>query len=120
MGAVYRGDQARHPKVIHLYKYTADGSGSRFLDIVSEIGAVVSQVVLTSMLLMIGLGYTLLQSKIGELDIIIPMAVLIGVFHILIVGVGKLRDDASTKFHENEGSACLSLGVCSARRSVKR
>lgn len=90
-------------RVVHLYKYTADGVGIKALDVLGEISAMVAQVVLTSMLLMIGLGYTLLQSRIGELDILIPIVLLIAVFHIVLVGVGRIRDDASTKFHENEG-----------------
>lgn len=62
-----------------------------------------SQVTQTSLLILIALGYTLLQSKIGELDLMIPMCFMIGVIHIMLVGFGKIKDDASYKFHENEG-----------------
>merc|ERR1712187_426649 len=46
---------------------------------------------------------TLLQSRIGELDLMIPVSFMIGVVHIMLVGFGKIKDDASYKYHENEG-----------------
>jgi hypothetical protein len=52
---------------------------------------------------LIALGYTLLQSKIGELDLMIPMCFMIGVIHVMLVGFGKIKDDAHYKYHENEG-----------------
>eukprot|EP00927_Polykrikos_kofoidii_P031008 TRINITY_DN26675_c0_g1_i1.p1 TRINITY_DN26675_c0_g1~~TRINITY_DN26675_c0_g1_i1.p1 ORF type:complete len:496 (-),score=59.80 TRINITY_DN26675_c0_g1_i1:163-1491(-) len=88
---------------VHLFAYSYDGQGLKALEVLSEVLFMVSQVMQTSLLILIGLGYTLLQSKIGELDIIIPMCFMLGIIHILLVGFGKLRDDASYKYHENEG-----------------
>merc|ERR1712190_578530 len=62
-----------------------------------------AQVVQTSLLILIALGYTLLQSRIGDLDLMIPMCFMIGVIHMMLVGFGKIKDDASYKYHENEG-----------------
>merc|ERR1712045_1554 len=69
----------------------------------SEIFSMLSQITMTSLLILIGLGYTLLQSRIGELDLMIPLCFMVGVIHIMLVGFGKIKDDASYKFHENEG-----------------
>merc|ERR1712045_634612 len=69
----------------------------------SEIFSMLSQITMTSLLILIGLGYTLLQSRIGELDLMIPLCFMVGVIHIMLVGFGKIKDDASYKYHENEG-----------------
>merc|ERR1711879_583671 len=73
------------------------------LEVLSEIMFMLSQVIQTSLLILIALGYTLIQSKIGELDLMIPMCFMVGIIHIMLVGFGKLQDDASYKYHENEG-----------------
>jgi hypothetical protein len=39
----------------------------------------------------------------GDLDVVIPVVFIVGVMHVLLVGFGKIKDDASYKFHENEG-----------------
>jgi len=88
---------------LHLWRYAYDGSGMKALEVFSEILFMVSQVTQTSLLILIALGYTLLQSQIGELDLMIPMCFMVGVIHIMLVGFGKIKDDASYKFHENEG-----------------
>merc|ERR1712007_294750 len=65
--------------------------------------------------ILIGLGYTLLQSKIGELELMIPMCFMVAVIHVMLVGFGKIKDDASYKFHENEGIVgwlLLGLRLC--------
>eukprot|EP00429_Kryptoperidinium_foliaceum_P069453 CAMPEP_0176068552 /NCGR_PEP_ID=MMETSP0120_2-20121206/34221_1 /TAXON_ID=160619 /ORGANISM="Kryptoperidinium foliaceum, Strain CCMP 1326" /LENGTH=362 /DNA_ID=CAMNT_0017402175 /DNA_START=255 /DNA_END=1343 /DNA_ORIENTATION=- len=87
----------------HLCRYSFDGSGVKALEVLSEILFMMSQVTQTSLLILIALGYTLLQSKIGELDLMIPMCFMVGIIHIMLVGFGKIKDDASYKFHENEG-----------------
>eukprot|EP00933_Yihiella_yeosuensis_P064501 TRINITY_DN67890_c0_g1_i1.p1 TRINITY_DN67890_c0_g1~~TRINITY_DN67890_c0_g1_i1.p1 ORF type:complete len:218 (-),score=22.74 TRINITY_DN67890_c0_g1_i1:315-968(-) len=93
--------QACH--TVHLLVYKFDGDGVKPLEVISEILFMLSQVTQTSLLILIALGYTLLQSRIGELDLMIPMCFMTGVIHIMLVGFGKIKDDASYKFHENEG-----------------
>ncbi|CAE8660626.1 unnamed protein product, partial [Polarella glacialis] len=88
---------------LHLWAYKFDGDGIKPLEVLSEILFMLSQVTQTSLLILIGLGYTLLQSRIGELDLMIPMCFMVGVIHIMLVGFGKIKDDAAYKFHENEG-----------------
>lgn len=93
--------QAFH--TLHLWRYSYDGDGIKPLEVLSEILFMLSQVLQTSLLILIALGYTLLQSRIGELDLMIPMCFMVGVIHIMLVGFGKIKDDASYKYHENEG-----------------
>jgi len=88
---------------LHLRCYKYDGDGLKFLEILSEILFMLSQMSQSSLLILIALGYTLLQSKLGELDLMIPMCLLIAFIHMMLVGLGKLEDDAPYRFHKNEG-----------------
>jgi hypothetical protein len=88
---------------MHFRSYSYDGQGLKALDVIAEILNVLSQVIGTSLLILIGLGYTLLHSKLGNLDVVIPVVFIVGVLHVLLVGFGKIKDDASYKFYENEG-----------------
>lgn len=88
---------------IHMVVYFSDGRGMKAMHVLSEILFMLAQVLQTSLLILIGLGYTLLQSHIGELDLMIPMCFMIAVIHIMLVGFGKIKDDAAYKYHENEG-----------------
>lgn len=87
----------------HLWGYRSNGSGMRFLDVIAEVLFTFSQVIISSLLITIGLGYTLVQSKLGDLDLMVPLVFLIAMIHVVLVGIGKSKDDSSTKFHENEG-----------------
>lgn len=88
---------------VHLLLYKQNGYGVKALEVFSEILAVLSHVALASLLILIALGYTLLQSRIGDLDLMIPLCFIVGVFHVLLVTFAKIRDDASYNFHEHEG-----------------
>ena len=88
---------------IHFQVYSYDGQGFKALDVIAELLNILSQVVGSSLLILIALGYTLLHSKLGNLDVVIPVVFIIGVLHVLLVGFGKIKDDASFKFYENEG-----------------
>lgn len=90
-------------QLIHFWFYSYDGQGLKALDVIAEILNVLSQVVATSLLILIALGYTLLHSKLGNLDVVIPVVFIVAVLHVLLVGFGKIKDDASYKFYENEG-----------------
>merc|ERR1712048_476776 len=87
----------------HLVLYRLNGRGARAMEVLSEILFMLSQIIQTSLLITIALGYTLVQSKLGKLGIMIPLCSLIALIHIILVGLGKLQDDASHKFHEHEG-----------------
>jgi len=88
---------------IHLWSYSSDGQGFKALNVIGQMSESLSQVVLSSLLILIALGYTLLHSSLGNLDIVIPIVFIIGIVHLLLVGFGKIKDDASYKFSENEG-----------------
>ncbi|CAD7951464.1 unnamed protein product [Amoebophrya sp. A120] len=88
---------------IHLYAYSYNGYGVKALDVLNSALLAVTQVSIQSLLILIALGYTLLQKSLGDLDIVIPVIFVIVTVNVLLVGFSKLKDDASFKFMENEG-----------------
>eukprot|EP00916_Digyalum_oweni_P005089 GHVL01009038.1.p1 GENE.GHVL01009038.1~~GHVL01009038.1.p1 ORF type:complete len:391 (+),score=38.45 GHVL01009038.1:42-1214(+) len=64
------------------------------------------QITITSLLLLISLGFTILHSKLAKLEHTLPMVLFIMVIvHVLLVVIAKIKDDTSYKFHETEGFA---------------
>jgi len=58
---------------------------------------------MTCLLILIGMGYTLLRSKLGTSDFTLPLCGVVAGVHAVLVTVGRLQDDAHYKYHENEG-----------------
>merc|ERR1719502_199699 len=88
---------------LHLLSYSQNGVGVKALDVINDILGAITQVLIQSLLILIGLGYTILQSNLGDLDIIIPVVFIVVIINVLLVGFSKIKDDASYKFYENEG-----------------
>jgi len=62
-----------------------------------------SQVVQTTLLISIALGYTLLHVSMDELALVKPITFVVFVIHAALVAVGKLHGDSHFKYHEHEG-----------------
>lgn len=89
---------------LHLVSYSSNGVGVKALDVVNDVLGSITQVLLQSLLILIALGYTILQSNLGDLDIILPVVFIVVIINVLLVGFSKIKDDASYKFYENEGA----------------
>jgi hypothetical protein len=90
--------------LLHLWNYRGNGIGLWTLDALSEILFMLSQVVRTTIFIAIAMGYTLLPSATGQLGLMKAIAALALCVHAALVGFGKLQDDESCKYHENEGA----------------
>mmetsp|Transcript_118667 Transcript_118667/g.369706 ORF Transcript_118667/g.369706 Transcript_118667/m.369706 type:complete len:436 (+) Transcript_118667:158-1465(+) len=87
----------------HLFLYSSNGSGCQALEVLSEIAFVISQIVQTCLFILIALGYTLVQNNLGDLDMVVPLYLAVGIIHVVLVLVTKVQDEASHRFHDNEG-----------------
>jgi len=87
----------------HLLAYERNGVGEPGLDASADILFMLSQVVNCTLLLLIAQGYTLIQSKDAEWAAIKPLAAVVALLHVMLVGHGKLQGDHAEKHHENEG-----------------
>jgi len=89
---------------LHLWRFGADGIGIHSLDLMSEVLFMLSQVVQTTLLIAIGMGYTLFPSRESRMVVVKWIALLSLVIHAALVSFGKSQDESSCKFHENEGA----------------
>uniref|UniRef100_A0A7S1L7D0 GPR180/TMEM145 transmembrane domain-containing protein n=1 Tax=Alexandrium catenella TaxID=2925 RepID=A0A7S1L7D0_ALECA len=93
----------------HLSVYQANGSGVRLLDVLGELCSMLSQILLTSLSIFLAKGYTILPAEQVSLRSSLPALAVIVATHLAITGAAKTRDDASFKFHENEGACGIVL-----------
>jgi hypothetical protein len=89
---------------LHLYAYSKNGTGLRTLDILSEVASMTSQILVTSLSIFIAHGHTILPGIKSPISVLLGAFGIIVLIHMIVVVSGKFRDDASFKFHENEGS----------------
>lgn len=90
-------------EIVHLWRFRSDGEGLQMLDTLSQVLLMMSQVVQTTLLITIALGYTLLHLSMDELSMVKPIIFVICVIHAALVAMGKLSSDHKFKYHENEG-----------------
>jgi len=89
---------------LHFLLYSQDGVGSAAVEAVAEVLFMVSQVLSSTLLIIIAQGYTLTRSSGCGLDLVRHVAVAVAILHVVLVGHGKLQGEASYKYHGNEGA----------------
>lgn len=94
--------QALH--LYHLSSFEENGVGHQGADLLAEVFFMLSQVAGASLLIAIAQGYTILRSKLGEVELLTPVVAVVAVLHVLLVAVGKLQGEEHCKYHENEGA----------------
>mmetsp|Transcript_68114 Transcript_68114/g.221785 ORF Transcript_68114/g.221785 Transcript_68114/m.221785 type:complete len:442 (-) Transcript_68114:37-1362(-) len=87
----------------HLAVYRSNGIGSMTMEVLSEVFFIACQVIQTSLLILIASGYTLLQSKLGDLDIVLPICFLVAILHIALAVLDRTQVESSTKFTDHDG-----------------
>mmetsp|Transcript_79406 Transcript_79406/g.190637 ORF Transcript_79406/g.190637 Transcript_79406/m.190637 type:complete len:439 (-) Transcript_79406:205-1521(-) len=92
--------QALH--LAHLLAYKGNGRGLPIADGVAEVFFMLSQVGAASLLISIAQGYSLVRSKLSEVQLLVPVVTVITLLHVALVAIGKLQAE-DCKYHENEG-----------------
>jgi len=87
---------------LHLLIYAENGVGSFVLDLLSQAFGTFSQFTMTLLLILIASGWSIDFHRFDELDLYLPLTIMVGIFHIVIVGVGRINDEDPTKFHDYE------------------
>lgn len=68
-----------------------------------QIFGIAAQFTMAIIFILISWGWTINYTELENFDIYIPLAVLIGIIHMMIIGLSKLTDDESHKFHQYGG-----------------
>lgn len=90
-------------KEAHLHVYSMDGSGLLALDFFAESFEVLSTILLTIILILISSGWLLQYPDFPEPETYIPVSILIFIVNVLIVGIGRISDDAWDKVTDYQG-----------------
>jgi hypothetical protein len=73
--------------------YSGNGSGLGFFYVLHQLFGMAAQFVITVFLIMVSWGWTLTYSHLDSYDIYIPLIVMVGIVHLMIVGLGNLNND---------------------------
>jgi hypothetical protein len=96
-------------ETLHLSVYAYNGYGLVMFDMLYQLLEVLSSVTVSFLLIMIATGWTLQTKSFPNTDVYFPVAVLIVVVNVLIVGIGRSTDDSSSKYSDYEGLPGLFL-----------
>jgi len=89
---------------LHLSMYQSNGTGSLFLDWLSEVLFMLSQVMQTTLLIAIAMGYTLLPSRNDCIGVVRSIFLASLMIHITLVSFSKIQDESASKNHEHGGA----------------
>ena len=89
--------------LVHLFSYSRNGEGIRPVELFAQIFEVAGECTVTMFLLLISWGWTINYQELQDLEVYIPLSVLVVVVHVIIIGLGKLTDDAHDKYHSYDG-----------------
>ena len=92
-------------EILHLWIYSYNGKGSAFFNFSNHVLSITSQFLITCLLLLIAYGWSINFLEFEDMDVFIPLGVLLGIMHIVIIGVGKIIDNEHYKYHDYENWA---------------
>lgn len=78
---------------IHLWVFSYNGKGIEFLNFVSQAFNYVSWYILCITIIFIAHGWTINVDSIGDFELFLPVSIMLGIFQIVIIGIGRLIDN---------------------------
>mmetsp|Transcript_29375 Transcript_29375/g.84437 ORF Transcript_29375/g.84437 Transcript_29375/m.84437 type:complete len:432 (-) Transcript_29375:57-1352(-) len=89
--------------IAHLLWYRWNGVGSPLLEAFAEAVTMSSQVVQTSLMIVIAMGYTLTRTRLGHLGVFLPVCGLVALAQVALVVLDKVQGEAAHTFTNHEG-----------------
>jgi Rhodopsin-like GPCR transmembrane domain len=97
--------------LLHLWYYAYDGLGIKAFTVIGDIFEVkknssekiLAAFIVTVILIMLSSGWSIEYQSLMKLDLVLPLAFVIGIWQMLIMGLAKITDDHYTKYHKYEG-----------------
>jgi len=108
-GAVLMQWLAQILHAAHLQLHESAGESESGMETLADVLFMLSQVVSSTLLVVMARGYTLLSCKDNELIAAKPTAAAIALLHVALVGHGKLQGEHASKHHENGGAVGWAL-----------
>lgn len=95
--------------LLHLQLCKRDGAGRPALETVADSLVILSQVVTSTLLILIARGYTLAVDGRAPLRVVKAVAAAMALLHVALVGHGKMQGDLPDKHHQWQGLAGLAI-----------
>lgn len=85
--------------IVDLWILSSQGMGFTFLNFMSQIFNHISQYLLSLLLIFLAHGWTIHVKNLEDFELFVPISVLIGIFKVIIIGLGKMEDNSALFFH---------------------
>jgi len=90
-------------QILHYWIYSYNGKGFSVLDFLSQAFELIATMLITIELIIMANGWTIKYKDFPDPDIYIPISLIVIMFNLLIVGLGRITDDSYYKFSDYEG-----------------
>ena len=87
---------------LHIWVYAYNGYGVVVLDVFYQIFEVLSSILISILLIIIASGWTLKYKDFPDADIYVPISLFIVILNLMIVGLGRITEDAYYKYSDYE------------------
>lgn len=87
-------------ETLYLYTSMKYGEPSFGLDFYSTTFSITAQFVMTSLLILIASGWTISYSNVEDLDLVIPIGILITILHVIFAAIGMIDEQDPLKTHD--------------------
>jgi len=88
---------------INLLVYSFDGEGVKACHVLSVIMEVGSEFFVSLLLILLSWGWTITYLEFGDIEMFIPLVLMLLVVHLVLAGLTELTSDAYHKYHDFEG-----------------
>ena len=95
----------------HLLVYSYDGEGMKACHVISVIAEVASEFFISLLLILLSWGWTITYLEFGDIEMFIPLVLMLLIIHLVVAGLTELTSDAYHKYHDYEGVQGILLVV---------
>jgi len=89
-------------KSLHFWIFSYNGQGFAFFDFMADALEVISHLMLSILFILIASGWVIKYRDFPEPDVYIPIVLAVSLINLMIVGLGRITDDAYNKFSDFE------------------
>lgn len=86
-------------EIIHLWIFSYNGHGLEFQNFIGQTFNYGSQYFLIITLIFLANGWTINVDSIEDFDLFLPVAIMLGIFQIVIIGLGRQADNEENFLH---------------------
>jgi hypothetical protein len=93
-------------QTLHLWMYSYNGKGIPIFDIFGLIGCMLSEITVSSLMMMIAHGWTIIYSDLdfdNNLEIYLPLGSIVIAVHLVLAAMTYVDFDAHHKYHDYAG-----------------